>query len=82
MKRLIVCTLALILAGPAISRAQSDDFDRQNPTQYRDVEDGQVLKFVSYILNPVGMALEWGVARPFHYLSTQTSVAPNTHRPP
>jgi len=76
MKRLIVCTLALILAGPAISGAQTDDQDRQNPTQYRDVEDGQALKLVSYILTPVGMALEWGLMRPLHYLATQTSAAP------
>jgi len=76
MKRLIVCTLALILAGPVISGAQTDDQDRQNQTQYRDVEDGQVLKLVSYILTPVGMALEWGLMRPLHHLATQTSAAP------
>jgi|SRR5215469_1605850 len=76
MKRLIICTLALILAGPVISGAQTEDQDRQNPTQYRDVEDGQVLKIVSYILTPVGMALEWGITRPLHYLATQTSAAP------
>lgn len=76
MKRLIVCTLALILAGPVISRAQTDDQVRQNPTQYRDVEDAQALKLVSYILTPVGMALEWGLLRPLHYLATQTSAAP------
>ena len=76
MKRLLICTLALVLAGPVIVRAQSDDFDRQNPTQYRDVEDGQLLKLVSYILTPVGMALEWGVMRPLHHLATQTSAAP------
>ncbi|MBV8453537.1 MAG: hypothetical protein JOZ29_14890 [Deltaproteobacteria bacterium] len=76
MKRLIVCTLALILAGPVISRAQTDDQDRQNQTQYRDVDDGQALKVVSYILTPVGMALEWGLTRPLHYLATQTSAAP------
>jgi hypothetical protein len=76
MKRLIVCTLALILAGPVISGAQTDDQDWQNPTQYRDVEDGQVLKVISYILTPVGMALEWGLTRPLHYLATQTPAAP------
>jgi hypothetical protein len=76
MKRLIVCILVLTLAGPAISRAQTDDQDQQNPTQYRDVEDGQALKIVSYILTPVGMALEWGLTRPLHYLATQTAAAP------
>jgi hypothetical protein len=76
MKRLVVCLLVLFLAGPAISHAQTDDQDQQNPPQYRDVEDGQVLKLVAYILTPVGMALEWGVMRPLHYLSTQTNAAP------
>jgi hypothetical protein len=76
MKRLFVFSLALILAGPVVSRAQSDDSDRQNPNQYRDVEDAQVLKLVAYILTPVGMALEWGLMRPLHYLATQTSAAP------
>ena len=76
MKRLIVCTLALILAGPAISGAQTDEQDRQNPPPYRDVDDAQALKVVSYILTPVGMVLEWGLLRPLHYLATQTPVAP------
>jgi len=76
MKRLIVCSLALVLAWPVICRAQTDDFDQPNPTQYRDVDHGQPLKVVSYILNPVGMLLEWGVTRPLHYLATQTFMAP------
>jgi hypothetical protein len=75
MKRLIACTLALILAGPVISNAQTDDQYRQN-SQYQNVEDGQFLKLVSYILNPVGMALEWGLMRPLHNLATKSSVAP------
>src|SRR6516165_5151328 len=76
MKRLAVCTLALILAGPAISGAQTEDPNQQNQNQYRDVEDAQALKVVSYILTPVGMVLEWGLLRPLHYLATQTPVAP------
>jgi hypothetical protein len=77
MKWLIVCILALILAGPAISRAQSDDMDQPNSKQqYSDVDDAQTLKGVSYILTPVGMALEWGVMRPLHYLATKTFMAP------
>jgi hypothetical protein len=74
MKRLIIFVLALMLTGPALSHAQTDNQDQQN--QYRDVEDGQVLKFVSYILMPVGMALEWGIMRPLHHLATQTSAKP------
>ena|SRR5690349_19610571 len=76
MKRLMVCTLVLILAGPAISHALNDDLEQPNSKQYRDVEDAQALKGVSYILTPVGMLLEWGVARPLHYLATKTFMAP------
>jgi hypothetical protein len=76
MKRLLVFALVLILAGPAISRAQSDDMDQPNTQQYRDVDDAQALKLVSYILTPFGMALEWGLIRPLHHLATQTSAAP------
>jgi hypothetical protein len=50
--------------------------DQQNANQYRDVEDGQTLKGIAYLLTPVGMLLEWGVARPLHYLATQTSIGP------
>jgi hypothetical protein len=64
------------MSWPAISHAQYDDEDLQHPNQYNDVEDGQLLKLFSYVLNPVGMGLEWGVARPLHYLATQTPLAP------
>jgi hypothetical protein len=76
MRRLIVFVLALILAGPVISGAQTQDVDEPNPTQYRDVDNGQPLQLVSYILTPVGMALEWGLMRPLHYLASQTGAAP------
>jgi hypothetical protein len=76
MKRLIILAFALILIGPALLHAQSDEPQQQDQSQYRDVEDGQVLKFVSYVLMPVGMALEWGIMRPLHYLATQTSAKP------
>jgi hypothetical protein len=81
MKRLIICTLALILAGPIVSHAQTDDQDQQNPNQYRDVENGQFLQLVSYMLTPIGMALEWGVMRPLHYLSSQTPVLKGDNGP-
>ena len=77
MKRMITGIFALVLMSwPAISHAQYDDEDLQHPNQYTDVEDGQALKLVSYILNPIGVGLEWGVARPLHFLATQTPAAP------
>jgi hypothetical protein len=77
MKCAVVVILALLLSWPAISHAQYNDTGEQaNHDEYQDVEDGQVLKLASYVLTPFGMALEWGVARPLHYLATQTSAAP------
>jgi hypothetical protein len=76
MKRIIIGFFALVLMSwPAISHAQYDE-DLQHPNQYNDVEDGQPLKLLSYILNPIGVGLEWGVTRPLHYLATQTPAAP------
>jgi hypothetical protein len=68
---------ALAIAMPASALAQQGPYnDKQNPNEYTDTEDGQVLKVVSYFLAPIGYALEWGVTRPLHYLATKTSLAP------
>jgi hypothetical protein len=68
---------ALAIAMPASAFAQQGPYnDKQNPNEYTDTEDGQVLKVVSYFLAPIGYALEWGVTRPLHYLATKTAAAP------
>lgn len=66
---------ALILAAPAFGHAQYSDMDRQDPTEYND-QDSQFLNIVGYALRPVGYILEWGVARPLHYLATKSPAAP------
>jgi len=63
-----------LLTSPALCRAQYSD-ESQNPNEYTQ-EDSNPLKFIFYILSPVGFALEWTVARPLHYLATQSSLAP------
>ena len=69
--------LALSIGAPTLALAQQGPYnDKQNPYQYTDTEDGQVLKLASYILAPIGYALEWGVTRPLHYLATRTPLAP------
>ncbi len=76
MRRAIFCLCAaLILGVPKLAAAQYTDTDRQNPTEYTD-EDSQPLRMVAYFIAPIGFALEWGVARPLHYLATQTFLAP------
>lgn len=65
---------ALLLSSPAFAHAQYSD-ERQNPKEYTQ-EDSNPLKFISYVLSPIGFALEWTVARPLHYLTTDTALAP------
>src|SRR5258707_4701804 len=78
MRRLMLCTfMVLTMAMPAMALAQQGPYnDKQNPDEYTNAEDGQLLKVVSYFIAPIGFALEWGVARPLHYLATQTFLAP------
>ncbi len=65
---------ALLLSSPAFARAQYSD-ERQNPKEYTQ-DDSNPLKLISYVLSPIGFALEWTVARPLHYLTTETPLAP------
>ena len=78
MRRLILwMVFALAIAMPASALAQQGPYnDKQNPNEYTDTEDGQILKVFSYVIAPIGYALEWGVTRPLHYLATKTSLAP------
>jgi hypothetical protein len=71
-----VLSAALLLVAPSFVRAQGySDLDEQDPTEYDD-QDSQLLNMVSYVLRPIGFTLEWGIARPLHYLATQSPVAP------
>jgi len=65
---------ALLLSSPAFARAQYSD-ERQNPKEYTQ-EDSNPFKLISYILSPIGFALEWTIARPLHYVTTETPLAP------
>jgi len=78
MRRLILwMVFALAIAMPAGALAQQGPYnDKQNPNEYTDTEDGQLLKVVSYFLAPIGYALEWGVTRPLHDLATKSALAP------
>lgn len=60
---------------PTVSWAESQGQDRPDTNSYTN-EDSQFLKLMSYVFAPVGFALEWTVARPLHYLATETFLAP------
>jgi hypothetical protein len=65
---------AALLTSPSFCHAQYDD-ESQNPKEYNE-EDSQPLKLIATILSPVGFLLEWTIARPLHYLSTESSLSP------
>jgi len=71
----IILSAALFVALPAISHAQYNDTDNQNPKEYHD-EDSQPLAIVGDLLYPFGYAAEWLIARPMHYIATESPVAP------
>jgi hypothetical protein len=71
----IILCAALVLGLPTVSHAQYNDNDQQNPKEYHD-DDSQPLAIVSYVLYPLGYALEWMVSRPLHYVATESPVAP------
>ena len=74
---MLCMVVALAMTMPAMARAQQGPYnDKQNPNEYTDTEDGQLLKVVSYFIAPIGYALEWTVTRPLHYLATKTALAP------
>ena len=76
MRRVAIIFCAALFVGlPAISHAQYNDTDRQNPKEYND-EDSQPLALMADILYPAGFAAEWLIARPMHYLSTNSPAAP------
>ncbi len=71
----IIFCAALFVVLPTISHAQYNDTDLQNPKEYHD-EDSQPLALIADILYPIGYAAEGLVARPMHYLTNDSSVAP------
>jgi hypothetical protein len=77
MKRAIIALfLALMMAGlAASSHAQYLEDDRDEARPYSD-DDSQILKGVGYLFSPIGVAIEWTVARPLYYLSTKSPLAP------
>ena len=54
-----------LIGAPAASRAGADQYDdsQSNP-----------LRVTAYLLNPFGVALEWVIFRPFHWLVSATPV--------
>jgi hypothetical protein len=75
----IIFCAALLVGLPTISHAQYNDNDQQDPKEYHD-EDSQPLALFADLIYPIGYALEWVVARPLHYLSHDSAVAP-VYRP-
>lgn len=78
-KAAVILFAALFVAPPALSHAQYNDNDRQNPNEYTD-EDSQPVAILADALYPIGFAAEWLVARPLHWVTTGSPAAP-AYRP-
>jgi hypothetical protein len=75
MKRAaIIIGAALILCLPRFASAQNFDNDEQHPQDYSD-EDSQPLAIASYVLFPIGWAVEWGITRPLKWGATKGPLA-------
>jgi len=77
----IVALLAVVLAWPPASNAQqqqnppSGGWQLHDPNEYRQ-EDSHPVRAIASLLSPIGFVLEWGVARPWHYVANNTFLAP------
>jgi hypothetical protein len=70
----IIISAALIIGVPHFANAQSFDTDSQHPQEYTD-EDSQPLALASYLLYPIGWAVEYGIARPLKWGATKGPLA-------
>lgn len=71
----IVLFAAFFVALPALSHAQYNDTDQQNPKEYTD-DDSNPLALFADVLYPVGFAAEWLVARPAHWVANDSPASP------
>jgi hypothetical protein len=71
----IILFAALFVALPAISHAQYNDNDQQNPKEYTD-DDSHPLALFADVLYPIGYAAEWLVARPMHWVANDSPASP------
>jgi hypothetical protein len=75
----IFVLLAAVLALPPALNAQQQNpnggWQLHDPNEYRQ-EDSHPVRAIASLLSPIGWALEWGVARPWHYVATNTFLAP------
>jgi hypothetical protein len=71
----VLLAAALTLMSSGMARAQDAGTALPNPNQYTQ-EDSHPVRVIGYLLSPIGVALEYTVARPLHYLATNTFMQP------
>ena len=69
-----ILLLTLLLASPLRSDAQQQGQQLHDPNEYSE-EDSHPVRIFAYLLSPVGVALEYGITRPLHYLATNTPLS-------
>ena len=64
LRRLVVgIVLALLLVGATPSASFADAYDER--------DGGHPLRFIAYVLHPVGVVLDRLIVRPFHWIGHQ-----------
>src|SRR5579875_1979420 len=71
----VVLITALAVTSCAVAQAQDSGAEMPNPNQYTQ-EDSHPVRGIGYLLSPIGVALEYTIARPLHYLATNTFLQP------
>lgn len=71
----VILAAALSVTANAAAQSRGDMDQQRTPAQYSQ-EDSHPVRIVGYILSPLGVALEYTIARPLHYLATQTFLQP------
>lgn len=78
MRRSIVAFVLAAMVGlssAALAQQQPPNNEQRDPDEYSQ-EDSHPLRLISYVLAPIGYALEWTIMRPLHHLATDTAAAP------
>jgi len=63
MRRALAALALLMCLGSFAGRASADEYDARRA--------GHPLRLAAYLLHPVGVALDWLIFRPAHYVVSQ-----------
>ena len=62
-KNMVLAVLCLMLLAVFAGTAQAHEYDRN--------DSDHPMRYAAYLLHPFGVAIEWTITRPFHWLVMQ-----------